>query len=219
MSIEVRQLLETREMPTTNLGSGWDWIRVSICVNYKSVSLIPTILSLSRHRCIRQCASLYWKYWETLLWWKILSSRVRWFDQQLFHWYHPARELWVIVRLVYVLYVQGCCLYMLKRVHLISMCSNERNHKSDDDETGSDIDLFLLSQDIDSAIERFLPSSISDCTHSTSTPNGAQLLREDFFPAKLNSWNATCCDDEGILNLFFEFLCLSSIRVSQVKHF
>ena len=68
-------------------------------------------------------------------------------------------------------------------------CSARSPNQSDEDnvETGSDIDLFLLSQDIDSAIERFLPSGSSQ----PSIPNNAQLPKEEFLPAKLNSWELT----------------------------
>ena len=70
--------------------------------------------------------------------------------------------------------------------------STNKSHSSEDDDTGSDVDLFLLSQDIDSAIERFLPSSSPDHTHSCT-------LREEFFPEKLNNWDLTACsnDNEG----------------------
>lgn len=68
------------------------------------------------------------------------------------------------------------------------------SHTSDEDEIGSDVDLFLLSQDIDSAIERFLPSSSPSSTH-TGNPN---VALEEFIPAKLNDWDlTTCCNDGG----------------------
>ena len=76
--------------------------------------------------------------------------------------------------------------------------SYKRSQRSDNDETGSDIDLFLLSQDIESAIERFLPSSMpSDDGHSRSIPNEARLAKEEFLPAKLNEWSGICSNDEG----------------------
>ena len=84
--------------------------------------------------------------------------------------------------------------------------SSKRSQRSDNDETGSDIDLFLLSQDIESAIERFLPSSSSmhagdDGRSPRSIPNDARLVKEEFLPAKLNEWSGACSNDEGILNL------------------
>lgn len=81
--------------------------------------------------------------------------------------------------------------------------SPERIHRpNNDDGTGSDIDLFLLSQDIESAIERFLPSSMPDCARS-SIPNDVRLVKEEFLPAKLNVWDATCSSDEGILIVYY----------------
>ncbi len=98
----------------------------------------------------------------------------------------------------------GKCSYMYVHVHVHVACclcttiiySSKRSQRSDNDETGSDIDLFLLSQDIESAIERFLPSSLPDNGHST-IPNDAQLAKEEFLPAKLNEWCGTCSNDEG----------------------
>lgn len=81
---------------------------------------------------------------------------------------------------------------------MYNFCSSSRSHRSDNDETGSDIDLFLLSQDIESAIELFLPSSMPDGGHST-IPNDARLVKEEFLPVKLNEWHGTCSNNEGIL--------------------
>ena len=78
--------------------------------------------------------------------------------------------------------------------------SSEKSHRSENDETGSDIDLFLLSQDIESAIERFLPSSMPD---NSGIPNDAQIVKEEFLPAKLNEWYGTCSSNEGILVVNF----------------
>ena len=97
--------------------------------------------------------------------------------------------------------------------YAILYSSKVRSQRSDNDETGSDIDLFLLSQDIESAIERFLPSSMhADDGHSPrSIPNDAQLAKEEFLPAKLNEWSGTCSNDEGIL-----ITCSTSIRIATV---
>ena len=79
--------------------------------------------------------------------------------------------------------------------------SSKRSQRSDNDETGSDIDLFLLSQDIESAIEQFLPSSSS--MHAGNDGHSPRSIpaKEEFLPAKLNEWSGTCSNDEGILNL------------------
>lgn len=90
-------------------------------------------------------------------------------------------------------------LYMCKKTRLLS-CSAKKNSIFDnEEETRSDVDLFLLSQDIDSAIERFLPSSSPRNAHS-SIPNGAHLPREEFLPAKLHDWDLTMCSENSELS-------------------
>lgn len=79
-------------------------------------------------------------------------------------------------------------------VHCAFLYSSETTRKSDRDETGSDLDLFLLSQDIDSAIDRFLPSSSPNSTHS-NVRNDARIPREEFLPVKINDWDLTTCHD------------------------
>lgn len=77
--------------------------------------------------------------------------------------------------------------------------SDQRDYKLDDNERGSDVDLFLLSQDIDSAIERFLPNSTPQCDDGRSgIPNDDQSPKEEFLPARLNEWEVTCSSNEGI---------------------
>ena len=104
---------------------------------------------------------------------------------------HPPSECHADVML---LYTGGELYYAI-------LYSSKGSQRLDNDETGSDIDLFLLSQDIESAIERFLPSSMhADDGHSPrSIPNDARLAKEEFLPAKLNEWSGTCSNDEGIL--------------------